>query len=62
LEAPRDSDGYPILTVDPKVTGGEFEGFNHHYHYTKNKIDAGNLDIWTLLEEVKFELANQDIG
>lgn len=62
LEAPRDSDGYPILTVDPKVTGGEFTGFNHHFHYTKNKIDSGNLDIWTLLEEVRFELANQDIG
>jgi hypothetical protein len=34
---------------------GDFQGFISHYHVSKHKIDCANLDIKTLLEEVKHE-------
>ena len=56
LEAPRDDSGEPILGVDQRCADAEFDGFIHHYHITRRKIDCAGLDIWTMLEEVKAEM------
>ena len=58
-EAPLNQFGTTSKTYEQNVKYGDFKGFISHYHVSKNKSDCGNLDIKSLLEEVKDE---EDIG
>ena len=52
-EAPLNQFGTTSKVYEQHVKYGDFQGFISHYHVSKNKIDCGNLDIRTLLNEVK---------
>tara|TARA_R110000824_G_scaffold143593_2_gene311299 strand:- start:5656 stop:6588 length:933 start_codon:yes stop_codon:yes gene_type:complete len=41
---------------EQEVAYGKFSGFVSHYHVSKSKIDCANLDIKTLLDEVKYDI------
>tara|TARA_B100000131_G_scaffold191621_1_gene184218 strand:- start:255 stop:1196 length:942 start_codon:yes stop_codon:yes gene_type:complete len=56
LECPTNTDGSLLKGVSSDVANGRFEGFVNHYNYTKNKIDCANLDMISLIEEVKNSL------
>tara|TARA_R110002020_G_scaffold50716_6_gene143184 strand:- start:42018 stop:42959 length:942 start_codon:yes stop_codon:yes gene_type:complete len=53
LECPKNPDGTLLRGLSNDVSKGRFNGFVNHYNYTKNKIDCANLDLITLLDEVK---------
>lgn len=53
LECPRGPDGKMLLTVDPSVPSGGFEGVVHHFHVTRRKIDAAGFPIDEYLEKIK---------
>ena len=55
LECPLDKNGETSYTVDTLASKNKFSGFVSHYHLTKRKIDCANLDLKTLLEEIKNE-------
>ena len=57
LKAPEsgDSDFKTLTTVSKSAAAGRFKGFLSHYHLTKRKIDCANLDIVSILEEIKDE-------
>ena len=55
LECPLDKNGETSYTVDPLASKNKFSGFVSHYHLTKRKIDCANLDLKSLLEEIKNE-------
>jgi N-acetylmuramoyl-L-alanine amidase len=53
LEAPLDRSGNTNTTVSKKAADGRFEGFVSHYHLKRGKIDCANLDLKTILENIK---------
>ena len=53
LKAPLDRSGNTNTTVSKKCADGKFEGFISHYHLKKGKIDCANLDLKTILENIK---------
>ena len=56
LEYPANRDGSLCTTVHPDVDGGDFEGFNNHYNFTRKKIDCAGLPLDVLIKEVKEEI------
>ena len=55
LECPLDENGETSYTVDKDASRNRFSGFVSHYHLTKRKIDCANLDLKSLLEDIKNE-------
>ncbi len=53
LKAPLDRSGNTNTTVSKKAADGRFEGFVSHYHLKRGKIDCANLDLKTILENIK---------
>jgi len=56
LVCPTNSNGTPCKTIYDGCTKGSFSGFVNHYNFTKGKIDCANLDMISLLQEVKESL------
>ena len=56
LECPLDKNGETSYAVDSLASKNKFSGFVSHYHLTRRKIDCSNLDLKSLLEEIKNEV------
>ena len=54
-KAPLDSNGNTSTVYEQSVAYGSFAGFISHYHVSKQKIDCANLDLKTMVEEVKCD-------
>jgi len=52
-KCPLDTDGNTLMKVSTSVAAARFKGFTSHYHVTRNKIDCANLDINTILQDLK---------
>jgi hypothetical protein len=55
LECPLDENGETSYKVDSLASKNKFSGFVSHYHLTRRKIDCANLDLKSLLEDIKNE-------
>jgi len=52
LECPL-RDGQMLTGVSSEAAKGKFEGFVHHYHLTRRKIDCGGFDLESNLQIVR---------
>ena len=52
-KCPTDKNGKTLKKVSTSAAAGRFKGFVSHYHLTRGKIDCANLDIKTILEDLK---------
>jgi hypothetical protein len=52
IEMPMDEDGTVLRGVSKKVRRGKFSGIANHFHVTRGKIDAANLDWDKVLKEL----------
>jgi hypothetical protein len=53
LETPLDSNGNTTYKVSKEAKDCNFEGFVSHYHLTERKMDCCNLDIESMLKEIR---------
>ena len=52
-KCPLDKNGETLYKVSTSAAAARFKGFVSHYHLTNRKIDCANLDINTLLKDLK---------
>tara|TARA_Y100000310_G_scaffold345623_1_gene467417 strand:- start:1723 stop:2655 length:933 start_codon:yes stop_codon:yes gene_type:complete len=52
LECPLDSNGEMLTTSSTDVSSSKFNGFVHHFHVTKRKIDCAGFDLKSNLDDV----------
>ena len=53
LVCPSRDDGSMLTSVSSDAAKGRFEGFIHHYHLTKRKIDCAGFDLESNLQIVR---------